>query len=207
MPGIAPGSALTFFVSPKKVSKEKRAGFVGPLRGHAALLEIDGKRRNSPCGLKHLRFFLRRFLRDSPPHDGKKLQLKLLVFVFQRRVAGLSSAAAGGSGRALFERSEFSPTPLDASSARNRAAALSSARLLFGDFLLARQEKVTALPGAQPGKTISTGARPDETINLDRDTFGKSKKTRAPSGAFPTGIYLPCNSRLMSATNAVTPLP
>jgi len=173
VPGYAPGSALTFFVSPKKVSKEKRAGFVGPLRGHAALLEIDGKRRNSPCGLKHLRFFLRRFLRDSPPHDGKKLQLHLWaqprhayasclwLFVFQRRVAGLSSAAAGGSGRALFERSEFSPTPLDASSARNRAAALSSARLLFGDFLLARQEKVTALPGAQPGKTISTGARPD----------------------------------------------
>jgi hypothetical protein len=161
LPGCAPGSALTFFVSPKKVSKEKRAGFVGPLSGHAALLEIDGKRRNSPCGLKHLRFFLRRFLRDSPPHDGKKLQLKLLVFVFQRRVAGLSSAAAGGSGRALFERSEFSPTPLDASSARNRAAALSSAHLLFGDFLLARQEKVSALPGAQPGNAWPARGRPD----------------------------------------------
>ena len=33
-------------------------------------------------------------------------------------LAGLSSAAAGGSGLALFERSEFSQTPPDASSAR-----------------------------------------------------------------------------------------
>ena len=45
--------------------------------------------------------------------------------------AGLSSAAAGGSGLALFEAiAEFSQTPPDASSARNRAAALTSARLL-----------------------------------------------------------------------------
>jgi len=66
------------------------------------------------------------------------------------RVAGLSSAAAGGSGRALFERSEFSPTPPDASSARNPAGALTSARLLFAYFLLAKQEKVGALSGAHP---------------------------------------------------------
>lgn len=56
--------------------------------------------------------------------------LYLAVWI-SRRVAGLSSAAAGGSGRALFERSEFSPTPPDASSARHRAAALTSAHLLF----------------------------------------------------------------------------
>ena len=166
LPGCASGSALTFFASPKKVSKEKRAGFVDPLRGHAALLEIDGKRRNSPCGLKHLRLFSRRFLRDSPPHNGGGQSNSPNSVAVQRREAGLSSAAVGGSGRALFERSEFSPTPHTASSARNRAAALSSARLLFGDFLLARQEKVTA-----------------------------------PSGAFPTRIYLPCSSiSLMSAT-------
>ena len=67
------------------------------------------------------------------------------------RVSGLSSAAAGGSGRALSERSEFSPTPPDASSARYPAGALTSAALLFGDFLLGKQEKVTAPPGAHPG--------------------------------------------------------
>jgi hypothetical protein len=74
----------------------------------------------------------------------------LRLFGSPCRVAGLSSAAAGGSGRALFERSEFSPTPPDASSARNPAGALTSAALLFGDFLLGTQEKVTALSGAYP---------------------------------------------------------
>ena len=36
------------------------------------------------------------------------------------------------------------------SSARHRVAALSSDRLFFGNFLLAKQKKVTALSGAQP---------------------------------------------------------
>jgi len=75
------------------------------------------------------------------------------------RVAGLSSAAAGGSGRALFEHSEFSPTPPDASSARNPAGDLTSAALLFGDFLLGMQEKVTALSGAHPDKAGTPGHR------------------------------------------------
>ena len=64
------------------------------------------------------------------------------------------------AGVCLSPQGEFSPTPIDASSARNRAAALSSARLFFGDFLLAKQKKVTALSGAHPDdakitKTIS----------------------------------------------------
>ena len=56
-------------------------------------------------------------------------------------LAGLSSAAAGGSGRALFERSEFRPTPAGASSARNRAAALTPARILFAYFLLGESKR------------------------------------------------------------------
>ncbi len=65
------------------------------------------------------------------------------------RVAGLSSAAAGGSGRALFERSEFSPTPPDASSARYPAGALTSARLSLLTFF-GEAKKVSALSGASP---------------------------------------------------------
>jgi hypothetical protein len=48
----------------------------------------------------------------------------------------------------LFERSEFSPTPLDASSARHCAAARASARLFFAYFLLAKQKKVRRRRGA-----------------------------------------------------------
>jgi hypothetical protein len=64
--------------------------------------------------------------------------------------AGLSSAAAGGSGLALFERSEFSQTPPDVSSARNRAAARPSARFSFAYFSLAKQRKVSRPPGRDP---------------------------------------------------------
>jgi len=171
LPGCAPGRALTFFASPKKVSKERRAGFVVPaLRsGHAALLGQCGKCRNSPCGLRHLHFFLRPGLRYSPPltttgdrrpkpkttrtRHGASLWGSAVGFSavrFPCRVAGLSSAAAGGSGRALSERSEFSPTLPGASSARYPAAALTSARLLFAYFLLAKQEKVSRPPGRDP---------------------------------------------------------
>jgi len=49
LPGCAPGRALTFLASPRKVSKRRRAGFVDPpLRyGHAALLGPCGVRANS----------------------------------------------------------------------------------------------------------------------------------------------------------------
>jgi hypothetical protein len=72
--------------------------------------------------------------------------------------AGLSSTAVSGSraGACLSEASSRQ-TPLAASSARNRAAALTSARLLFAYFLLAKQEKVSRPPGRDPacrsGKT------------------------------------------------------
>jgi hypothetical protein len=74
------------------------------------------------------------------------------------RVAGLSSAAAGGSGRALSERSEFSPTPPDASSARHREAARTSARFFFAYFLLAKQKKVSRPPGRDPARLANTKA-------------------------------------------------
>jgi hypothetical protein len=70
------------------------------------------------------------------------------------RVASASSARLSGSGLALFERSEFSQTPLSLSNAacpKRSAGTTTSARLFFGDFLLAKQKKVTALPGAFPG--------------------------------------------------------
>ena len=61
-----------------------------------------------------------------------------------------SSAAVGGSGLALFEAiAEFSQTPLAPSSARNRAAALSWARLSLLTFF-GEAKKVSALSGANP---------------------------------------------------------
>jgi hypothetical protein len=73
------------------------------------------------------------------------------VFGTHRRDAEASSAAADGQGLALFERSEFSQTPADASNAAyRRSRATHSARLLFAYFLLAKQEKVSRPPGRDP---------------------------------------------------------
>jgi len=176
--GNAPDSALTFFASPKKVSKERRAGFVDPLRGHAALFGLSGVRANSlrsnmrapfsaqPCATRLL-ITAGGAGYQIPIQQGRAMARPCGVRMLGSRlsgplcrVAGLSSAAAGGSGRALFERSEFSPTPPDASSARNPAGALTSAALLFGDFLLGTQEKVTALSGAHPDKASHARATP-----------------------------------------------
>ena len=50
---------------------------------------------------------------------------------------------------ALFERSEFASVPNAASSARNPKGT-DVARLFFGYFFLAKQKKVTRLPGRNP---------------------------------------------------------
>jgi hypothetical protein len=65
--------------------------------------------------------------------------------------AGLSSAADCGkrAGDCLSEASSSQP-PQTASSARNRAAALPSARLSFANFSLAKQRKVSRPPGRDP---------------------------------------------------------
>jgi hypothetical protein len=65
--------------------------------------------------------------------------------------SGLSSAADCGNraGDCLSEASSSQP-PQAASSARNRAAALTSARFSFAYFSLAKQRKVSRQPGRDP---------------------------------------------------------
>jgi hypothetical protein len=67
--------------------------------------------------------------------------------------AKTSSAREGGSGAHMFERSEFMRTPPALSNAVARSAAKGlahPARLFFAYFLLAKQKKVSRLPGRHP---------------------------------------------------------
>jgi len=180
------------------------------------LLGSSGSRANSPCGLRHARLLIRLPLRYSPPHNGERDRmpdteetrtrhgasllavLSWLLGLF-RRVAGLSSAAAGGSGRALSERSEFSPTPPDASSARNRAAALTSAALLFGDFLLGKQEKVTALSGAYPDTSSLPGTQSNATNSI---AFGAITTRQKPQKSPHEAGFLLAGQGVSSAPTA-----
>jgi hypothetical protein len=54
------------------------------------------------------------------------------------------------AGACLRRKPSLRTTPTGASSARNPAGARSTARLLFAYFLLAKQEKVSRLPGRDP---------------------------------------------------------
>jgi len=176
LPGLAPAGEVLSFASPKESTQRKGEPGASSLRCAQGTLRCSdraGGPQTRPAGSDMrpsssarscaTRLRTRRWGGEYKRQQGRAMARPCWVMAVGSRrfgslcrVAGLSSAAAGGSGRALFERSEFSPTPPDASSARNRVAALTSARLLFAYFLLAKQEKVSALPGAYPG----TGALP-----------------------------------------------
>ncbi len=77
---------------------------------------------------------------------------------FPRRHALASSAGLGGTGRALSERSEFSPTPPGPSNAacpQRSGETAHPARFSFAYFSLAKQRKVSWPPGLDPAKPIS----------------------------------------------------
>jgi hypothetical protein len=89
--------------------------------------------------------------------DGKDAPWRVLVSSVSafgsrfRRYAEASSAGAGGSGLALFERSEFSQTPPGPSNAAyRRSRATHPARLSFASFSLAKQRKGRRPPGRDP---------------------------------------------------------
>jgi hypothetical protein len=124
--GHAPDSALTFLASPRKVSKRRRAGCVGPA-GTLRCSAWVGSGSNSPCGLKQSPDLIHPRLRYSPPHNGTKptaedqhpartvcprAERSDGVLLQKALLCAPRSTGASGSGLALFERSEFSQTPL-----------------------------------------------------------------------------------------------
>ena len=163
-PGYAPGGAPTFFASPKKVGKERRADVRAPslrygvpcaARVRRGLAELALRAQTTPA-LIHLplrcsalpqrrrpeypRFTAHRQLaaalvvrghrwdtttKPDEPRPGGPTNLtdkrcahpRSNAPRYSRRHASASSAATGGSGLALFERSEFSQTPPGASNA------------------------------------------------------------------------------------------
>jgi hypothetical protein len=74
-----------------------------------------------------------------------------------RRHALASSAGPGGSGRALSERSEFSPTPPGPSNAacpQRSGGTAHPARLFFAYFLLGVAKESESPAGARPGTSL-----------------------------------------------------
>ncbi len=89
-----------------------------------------------------------------------------------RRHSEASSASADGSGLALSERSEFSQTPAALSNAAyRRSRATNPARLFFAYFLLAKQKKVSRLPGRNPACLRTAKFRQKETRHAQSDAY------------------------------------
>ena len=161
MSGCAPDCALTFFASPKKVSKERRAHVRAASRC-LALLASRG------VGLNSLRSNNARpdplaaaLLSPASMGDGRTAEefntrscaywvcsVSGLNAVMRRRVA---QAWSDEGWRCLSEASLARPRPGRATQltgAKRRAT--NPARLSVGDFSLAKQRKVTAQSGAHP---------------------------------------------------------
>jgi len=170
--GLPGGNSLFFCFAKRKVSKRKGdpGCCVPPLRcGQPAVLGPDGVSLNSlrsnnaipdPSGPALLGASTR-VGEGIPIPEETRTRLGESLFVFVPApdcpvLAGPRSAETSGSGPALSERSEFSRTPLGSSTAgcpKRSAGTQTAGRLFFGDFLLAKQKKVTccrAIPGQQP---------------------------------------------------------
>jgi hypothetical protein len=141
--GCAPDCALTFFASPKKVSKERRAQDRAAARFLALLVSrgvwLNSLRSNnaspdplapallSPAfkggGDKDKDKDKDKRQYQTPAHAPKAALWRAFggsavgIPWLPRRYEEASSADGGGSGLALFERSEFSQTPPSSSNA------------------------------------------------------------------------------------------
>ncbi len=162
MSGCAPDSAVTFFCFAKRKSpKKRRAGFVArrfapvscvarPGRGLAKLAAL---RQRQPLSAQACatRLLITALIPETEHTEYARPRVFGSSAVLPSPIeAGLSSTAASGSARALSERSEFSPTPLDASSARHREAALTLGSPSFAYFSW-RSKKSESPAGARPG--------------------------------------------------------
>ncbi|PNG51721.1 hypothetical protein WDL1CHR_02410 [Variovorax sp. WDL1] len=210
-PGFRPGGRVTFFVSPKKVTKERRPHCARP---SASLRATCGARsRRGPrklASLKHARPFIRLKLRSSARAEGiwdgpslrsatnglaargleqvhayARIAVHVHVHVHEQGPAAHANphptqgrAMARWNPNPLWPRrgaelfAEKGPRVFEPKASlrgprekRAPQVARSEAegrgqwgRLFFGYFLLARQKKVTRLPGRRPGSSLRSSA-------------------------------------------------
>ena len=185
---VSPQRATHFLLlRQEKVSKEKASRIRRPAaRAHCDARRSRG--RAKLASLKQTPALIRLRLRFSSPNNGAGRTAKLPTSEYQKPLpqctstrllnfgslnfgllvlrtspCGRAEQRSGGRIRAgvcLSPQGEFSPTPLDASSARSSAAALTSARLLLLTFL-GEARKVSALSGAYPDNAPLASATPE----------------------------------------------
>ncbi len=181
MSGCAPDSALTFFASPKKVSKERRAGFVGPsLRyGHAALLGLGGVWLEL-AALKQSPALIRPNLRYSPPHYGVESKYRQP----DTKVRTSSALRADGYSSLLAERSDGLCSPNPFCMRRGAQGATDQDWRLFEPKASSSQAPSTPSTAGCP-EAQRRGRRQQGRLSFGDFSLAKQRKVTALSGAQP----------------------
>ena len=172
-----------FFVSPKKVSQRKATPLCASLRFAAGNLRcslfagsaqtrfaqtcaalIREKLRSSAhtegsgSGLR----FARPANTDQQPKPNTPTSTRHGAYLFNPLCACRGAQLQAEEGPRMFERSEFARTPPGASTAgcpeAKRRGHAQWGRLSFAYFSLARQRKVSRLPGRHPGSGLGSAA-------------------------------------------------
>ncbi len=168
-PGIRPGGRVTFFASPKKVTKERRPHCLRPPSGATCGARASGLPQNSRRSLRSL-------CSDSCGKSDNEACLS-----FGRHAAGCTAllGAARGEGERLGpslrsadrtannQKPKYAPWRIESSAplrapqvARNEVEGHAQwGRLFFAYFLLARQKKVSRPPGRTPGSGLTSSAK------------------------------------------------
>jgi len=233
-PGLRPGGRLTFFASPKKVSKKRRPDVPALLRrvrcaaqlgrglAKLAIAQTDAspvsaqvcaaRRARREGGSGSRRLLLRSDAVLFHPEGAAASQrgwvpalcptepTQIHPALLDAQALPISSvpsqarpyplcpwgraeqrSARGIRPRVCLSASEFSGDPPGASSAGNHEVALTSGRLSFGYFALAKQRKVPRPPGRTPGLRPSTKNR---TIRAQRQQ-SPSASSPEPAPACP----------------------
>ena len=196
--GSRPGGRLPFLCFAKeKEAKERRAAVRSALR-FPALLAPLGVWLNSlrsdnaspdpsaaallgPASTAQTQYAIRR--QNSKPQVRAMARPGRIRYWIHRRHAEASSAGSGGSGLALFERSEFSQTPPGPSNAAyRRSRATHPAVFFFASFLLDKQKKGRRPPGRDPACNDNQCITSNDNRHTSR-AIGVRARFRSPSRA------------------------
>ena len=186
-PGLAPAATHFSLLRQRKVSKRKATRLSGPLRGALRCSNQAGSRANSPLaqtstcpdplGSPLLSPATRDFLGTEKfrLHREYEYESESVSDPFPQTpsVRAEQRSKTGNQKRACLSAASLHASPVlrAAQGARSEAQGRGQqGRLFFGDFLLAKQKKVTRQPGRLPACQLALTAKQGRTKPVARGT-------------------------------------
>jgi hypothetical protein len=168
LPGLAPAGEVLFFASPKQSTQKKGEPGASSLRVAQGTLRCSataGSAETRPAGSDICASFSAvacatrlRTRRQEPKAQDRRSDLRVPLWLCRGAQAWPETGRRMSEpvGRVCADPGQGEHRRLP----RQRRGHRYQGRLFFGDFLLAKQKKVTALSGAHPDRVSPAGARP-----------------------------------------------